>query len=191
MSLSDMAKRANVVVPESNEDAYAKAMIGYIQKDAADKTREEVYAEVRQEMRQALANIDSKVELIEKSKSEQSALHEEFKSRFIATNDELKSLVSNLTNEINEIRVQGSSRELDMELSIGLQRGALKDVETRLADSLGQLRQAEKQIKELRESAKQMPMPLVVEKPIPSFEFKPVKDMNGNIVKVIATPIGG
>jgi chromosome segregation ATPase len=185
MTLAQMAKRP----PEAQmESDYAKLIIT---DKLLELASENANKSAWEDAKAIIEALEEKLEAAEESKNTESGLFGEIKLQLEAQNTSLKESIASLTAEIKSLKDNEISKDIDHDMSLGIQKGLLRDVEIKLADALGRLDQANKQIKELKESAKQIPMPLVVEKPIPSFNFKPVKDRAGNIVEVIATPVGG
>lgn len=183
MTLADMAKRG----PHQNNDvAY-----GVMRDTIVDLVSEKVRKETRAEMKEEMDGLEEKLKLANESKETEAELFGQIKEQLESQNTELRTAIETMKADIKTMKEAEIGKDLDHDMSLGIQKGLLRDVEIKLADALGRLDQAHKQIYELKESAKQIPMPLVVEKPIPSFSFKPVKDGAGNIVEVIATPVGG
>ena len=185
LTLASMAK-------EKKEEAKeAVDVIGLCNLAAAKARQEERDStkEIIAALKKTIADTEAKVEATEEAKESETKLFEQIKSQLTAQNEESRALIAKLTADISAMKVEDDNEKMDHEIAAGVQKGVIRDLEMKLADVVGRFTQLEKHAKNMAEASKQMPLPLVVTKPIPSFEFTQSRDKNGNM-KVIATPIG-
>jgi hypothetical protein len=182
-----MAKKPKGIEPE-NDDLTARAL-KLIEADTRREVRDEFKARIAA-LEEAVSTAEKKAAATEASRQSEARLFERINLQKSAQNDELKELIAKLTADNSAIQVKMDSEKMDHEIAMSVQKGVIRDFEVKLAEVVGRFTQLEKHAKGLAEASKQIPLPLVVNKPVPSFEFTQTRDKNGNM-KVIATPIGG
>lgn len=162
-----------------------------------DKRRE---ADKEREIKDYLSKMDAMHEELEAQKALYKALQEQKLSETELFNEMKRSLigqlhesgesVKRLTKEVELLRSREQASKDDADMSAGLHRTMMRDMETKLSQTFGKLAQSEKQNRALMETAQQKPQAISGAARVPSFEFTPVKDRDGRTVKLIATPIG-
>lgn len=162
-----------------------------------DKRRE---ADKEREIKDYLSKMDAMHEELEAQKALYKALQEQKLSETELFNEMKRSLigqlhesgesVKRLTKEVELLRSREQASKDDADMSAGLHRTMMRDMEAKLSQTFGKLAQSEKQNRALMETAQQKPQAISGAARVPSFEFTPVKDRDGRTVKLIATPIG-
>ena len=185
LTLAQMKKHAVMTSPQG-EGAYETAVVDRMLEMSEEATRKKVM----DEMKLVIKALEEKVKSTEKAKDAEMALHMKMCEQLQEQNGGLKESLNKLMAEASVTKEKYERAETDYDAMDALHKSMLRDMETKLSQTFGKLAQSEKQNRELRESAKPVPAPVVVHNPMPSFKFTPVKDRNGNIVAVNATPIG-
>lgn len=162
-----------------------------------DKRRE---ADKEREIKDYLSKMDAMHEELEAQKAlykalqaqklSEAELFNEMKRSLIGQLHESGESVKRLTKEVELLRSREQASKDDADMSAGLHRTMMRDMEAKLSQTFGKLAQSEKQNRALMETAQQKPQAISGAARVPSFEFTPVKDRDGRTVKLIATPIG-
>lgn len=133
----------------------------------------------------------SRYQTLESQRNTEADLFSQMKEQMASQLHEASEMVKKLIKEIDTLKTNERLLKDDADMSVSLQRTLVRDMETKLSQTFGKLAQSEKQNRELMEAARQMQKPMHSATKIPAFEFTPVKDRDGKIVKLTATPIGG
>ena len=182
LTLAQMKKHAVMTSPQG-EGAYESAVVDRMLEMSEEATRKKVMDEVKP----VIKALEEKVKATEKAKDAEIALHMKLCEQLQEQNGGLKESLNKLMAEASVTKEKYERAETDYDAMDALHKSMLREMDVKLSQTFGKLAQSEKQNRELRESVK--PIPVVVNRPIPSFEFTKTKDRNGNM-KIIATPIG-
>lgn len=194
-TLSQISKRQNTIAED--DDTKIARVARVLAEDVRRETEESANKKVEivilkmEAMHKELEAERGRFKALEAQRISEADLYNQMKSQMAGQLYEANESLKKLTKEIEILKMNERSFKDDADMSVSLQRSLVKDMETKLSQTFGKLAQSEKQNRELMEAARPMPKPMHHVTKIPSFEFTPVKDRDGKIVKLTATPIGG
>lgn len=151
-----------------------------------DRFMEEMYQQAESKARQAVQAELRSLEAETRAMALERDTAIERMTAMQAQIDTAKSECAQAEQRLNDsLLTVETARSADIDLSTGYQQ-TINDLHQQISNLTGQLKQAE------QKTSIQAPPPIMMPepKPIPEFVFTPVRDANGSITKVTATPKG-